>query len=132
SFSDPAKVKIELPLHPTDELHIRQSLGILLGSAGLFGGARPETRDTAYDFVKQNWVALVAKLPTDFGASLPFVAGGHCDNEHRSDAEHFFKGRSTKYSGGPRNLDQVLESISLCAASKSANEASVAEFLRKY
>ena len=132
SFRDPAMVKIALPLILTDEFDSRQSLGILFGAAGLFGGARPETRDTAYDFVKQNWDALVAKLPTDFGASLPFVAGGYCDNEHRSDAEHFFKGRSTKYSGGPRNLDQVLESISLCAASKSANEASVAEFLRKY
>ena len=46
--------------------------------------------------------------------------------------EAFFKDRSTKYTGGPRNLDQVLESISLCAASKSANEASVAEFLKNY
>lgn len=132
AFRDPAMVKIALPLILTDEFDSRQSLGILFGAAGLFGGARPETRDTAYDFVKQNWDALVAKLPTDFGASLPFVAGGYCDNEHRSDVEHFFKDRSTKYAGGPRNLDQVLESISLCAASKSANEASVAEFLRKY
>ena len=111
---------------------VERRVKILFGAAGLFGGAGPVTRDTAYDFVKQNWDALVAKLPTDFGASLPFVASGYCDNEHRSDVEHFFKDRSTKYAGGPRNLDQVLESISLCAASKSANEASVAEFLRKY
>ena len=132
SFRDPAIVKTALPLILTDEFDSRQSLGILFGAAGLFGGARPETRDTAYDFVKQNWDALVAKLPTDFGAFLPFVAGGYCDDEHRSDVERFFKDRSTKYAGGPRNLDQVLESIGLCAASKSANEASVAEFLRKY
>ena len=96
-----------------------------LGAAGLFGGARPETRDAAYDFVKQNWDALVAKLPTDFGASLPFVAGRYCDNEHRSDVQHFFKDRSTKYAGGPRNLEQVLESISLCAASKICSPSSV-------
>ena len=126
SFRDPAIVKIALPLTLSDEFDSRQSLVIL------FGATAPETRDIAYDFVKQNWDTLVAKLPTDFGAFLPFVAGGYCDKEYRADVEHFFKNRSTKYTGGPRNLDQVLETISLCAANKDANEASVAEFLRKY
>ena len=126
SFTDPAIIKTALPIILTDEFDPRQSLRIL------FGAASPETRDLAYDFVKQNWDALIAKLPTDSGAFLPFVAGDYCDAEHRADIEAFFKDRSTKYAGGPRNLQQVLEGVDLCIANKKANEASVAEFLRKY
>lgn len=126
SFTDPAIVKRALPIVLTDEFDPRQSLRIM------FGAASPETRDLAYDFVKQNWDALIAKLPSDSGAFLPFVGGDYCDTEHRADIEAFFKDRSTKYSGGPRNLQQVLEGVDLCIANKKANEASVAEFLRKY
>ena len=88
--------------------------------------------DRAYDFVKQNWDALIAKLPTDSGAFLPYAAGGYCDAQHRTDVEAFFSGRATKYTGGPRNLAQVLERISLCEANKNDNQASVSEFLGKY
>jgi alanyl aminopeptidase len=126
SFRDPAIVKTALPIILTDEFDTRQSLGIL------FGATLPETRDIAYDFVKQNWDALIAKLPTDTGAFLPYVAGGYCDDQHRADVEAFFKDRSTKYTGGPRNLAQALEGISLCVANKNANQASVVEFLKNY
>jgi hypothetical protein len=67
-----------LPIVLTDEFDIRQSLDILSGVA-----QTPRTRDLAYDFVKQNWDALIAKLPTDFGALLPYVAGGYCDDALR-------------------------------------------------
>jgi alanyl aminopeptidase len=126
SFPNPAIVKTALSILLTDEFDSRQSLRIL------FGATKPSTRDLAYDFVKQNWDALIANLPTDSGAFLPFVAGGYCDAEHRADVEAFFKDRATKYTGGPRNLQQVLEGIDLCSAYKNANQASVVEFLRKY
>jgi alanyl aminopeptidase len=127
SFRDPEIVKVAMPIVLTDEFDNRESIDLLFGPSQW-----PKTRDMAYDFVKQNFDALVAKLPTDTGAFFPFIAGGYCDNEHRADVEAFFKGRSTKYTGGPRNLDQVLEGISLCVAHKNAQQASVVEFLEKY
>jgi len=39
---------------------------------------------------------------------------------------------STKFTGGPRILAQVLEGIDLCIAYKNAQEASVTEFLKSY
>jgi cytosol alanyl aminopeptidase len=126
SFPDPAIVKAALSIVLTDEFNSRQALQIL------FGASSPATRDLAYDFVKQNWDALVEKLPTDSGAFLPFVGGGYCDAEHRADIETFFRDRSTKYAGGPRTLQQVLEGVDLCIAYKNENQASVAEFLQKY
>jgi alanyl aminopeptidase len=127
SFQDPEILKAALPIVLSDEFDSRESLGILFAP-----GRWRQTRDFAYDFVKQNWDRLIAKLPTDSGSFLPQVAGGYCDSQHRQDVENFFSGRSTKYTGGPRILTQVLESIDLCVAYKNAQEASVAEFLETY
>ncbi len=127
SFRDPAIVKTAMAVVLTDEFDNNDSIDILFAARRL-----PENRDLAYDFVKKNWEPLIAKLPTDFGAFLPFIASHYCDSQHQRDAEAFFKDRAAKYAGGPRNLAQVLESVSLCAANKDASEASVAEFLKRY
>ncbi len=127
SFRDPAIAKAAFAIILTDEFDNRESISILFAAS-----SSPQTRDLAYAFVKQNWNTLVDKLPTDSGAFLPFIARHYCDAQHLADAEAFFKDRSTKYSGGPRNLSQVVESISLCAANKEANQSSIAAFLKKF
>lgn len=123
SFRDPAITNVALPILLSDEFDKRQSLAIAFAASGT-----PETRDLTYDFVKQNWDELIAKLPNDFVGFLPFAAAGYCDAAHRADAEAFFKERVTKTMGGPRNLQQVLEAIDLCAANKAANQPSVVNF----
>jgi alanyl aminopeptidase len=126
-FQDPEIIKAALPIVLSDEFDIRESANMVFGPAQW-----RQTRDFAYDFVKQNWDALIAKLPTDSGSYLPYVAGAYCDAAHRQDVQSFFTGRSTKYTGGPRILTQVLEGIDLCIAYKNAQEPSVAEFLKTY
>jgi alanyl aminopeptidase len=126
-FQDPEIVNTALPLALSGEFDVRESFGILFAPS-----ERRQTRDLAYDFVKQNWDLMVAKLPTDTGAYVPYVAAGYCDAEHRKDAESFFTGRSTKFAGGPRILAQVLEGIDLCIAYKNAQEANVTEFVKSY
>jgi alanyl aminopeptidase len=127
-FQDPDIAKSALNLLLGDEFDIRAAAFGILGGATIW----PRTRDLAYEFVKQNWDVLTAKLPTDWGAGSPFVAQGYCDAQHRADAEAFFAGRSTKYAGGPRELAQSLERIHLCEANKNFNQASVVGFLQKY
>ena len=126
-FQDPEIVNTALPLALSGEFDVRESFGILFAPS-----ERRQTRDFAYDYAKRNWDVIVAKLPTDTGADVPYVAAGYCDAEHRKDAESFFAGRSTKFTGGPRILAQVLEGIDLCIAYKNAQEASVTEFLKSY
>jgi alanyl aminopeptidase len=127
SFRDPNIIDIALPIVLTDEFDIRESLSILFGPT-----QSSKTRDLAFNFVKENWDALVAKLPTDYGAFLPYVAAGYSDEKHRAEVESFFSGRSTKYTGGPRILAQVLEGINLQGAYKNAHRASVVTFLGQY
>jgi cytosol alanyl aminopeptidase len=126
SFRDPAIIKAAVSLLLTDEFDIRQSLNIL------FAATSDEKRDVEYGWLKENWDALVAKMPTDYGASIPFTVQGYCDAQHLEDAKSFFTGRATKFTGGPRNLDKALERISLCIANKEANQPSVEEFLKSY
>jgi alanyl aminopeptidase len=123
---NPAIIKVAMPIGLTDEFDNRESLAILVAAS-----QSAKTRDLAYDFVKQNWDALTAKLPTDSAAFAPYVAAGYCDTGHRGDVEAFFKDRSTKFTGGPRILAQVLEGIDLCVAYKQAQEPSVTEFLQQ-
>jgi alanyl aminopeptidase len=127
SFRDPAIAKGAFAIILTDEFDSRESIGILFAAS-----STPQTRDVAYAFVKQNWDSLVEKLPTDTGAFLPYVARHYCDTQHVADVEAFFKDRSTKYAGGPRNLSQVLEAIGICAANKETNQSSVTAFLKKF
>lgn len=126
-FQQPEIAKAAFSIVLSDDFDVRQSIAIL-------GAARdlPETRDLAYDFVKLNWDALIAKFPADWGAFMPFVAGSFCDERHRHDAADFFEGRSTKYTGGPRNLSQTLESIDLCVAYQKTQQPSLIQFLERY
>ena len=126
SFRDPAIVKTALPLTLSDEFDNRRILEILFGADNRY------SRDIAYAFVKQNWSALIGKLPNDVGAFLPYIGADYCDAEHRADVKTFFKDRTAKTLGGPRVLDQVLEGIDLCIANKKDNQAGAIEFLRKY
>ena len=126
-FENPAIIKVAMPIVLTDEFDNRESLAILVAVS-----QSAKTRDLAYDFVKQNWDALTTKLPTDMQAYAPQIAAGYCDAGHRQDVDSFFKDRSTKYTGGPRTLAQVLEGIDLCVAYKQAQQPSVVEFLQQY
>ena len=74
---------------------------------------------------------LVAKLPKDAGARLAGMAGSLCSEAERAEAEAFFTGRSTQYTGGPRILKQTMERINQCAAFHKAQSASVAAFFKK-
>jgi len=63
---------------------------------------------------------------------LPYLGGGFCDPGHRQDVETFLEGRVQKLPGGERVLQQTLEGMDLCIASRSAQEPGVREFLKGY
>jgi alanyl aminopeptidase len=78
SFQKPEIAKLAFSTVLTDGVDIHQSLAILSRAS-----VSPSTRDIAYEFVKQNWDALVRKLPSDWVGFMPFVAANFCDGQHR-------------------------------------------------
>jgi aminopeptidase N len=124
-FRDPALAREALKLVLSGEFDPRETVAILSGVSG-----EPETAELALHFVKENFEQMAAKLPEDLMAYAPAFASGFCDSGHRAEVEGFFRDRSTRFRGGPRTLDQILEKMSLCEANKKAQQASVLEFLR--
>jgi len=126
-FRDPAIARDALGLLLSEEFDVREAGGILWRSLD-----DKHTRDLAWSFLKDNSDAYLARIPRESAARLPSAAASFCDVEHRAEAEAFFKDRLAKFPGAERNLAQALERVSLCAAQKAAQQASVAGFLTPY
>src|SRR5436190_3631107 len=75
-------------------------------------------RRPAFDFVRANYDALVAKLPEHTMARLMEPMGDFCTREERDDFVSFFKERAPAILGGPRHYRQALERMDLCIAAR--------------
>ncbi len=109
----------------------------LEGASLLFGGQSDEsTRKMSFEFLKAHYDEIVAKMPTgggfDFGTVLPQVGSSFCSAASKAELQDFFAPHIGKFVGGQRALDQVLESIDLCASQVEAKKADVSAFLAKY
>ena len=124
SFRDPAIVQKRLNILLGDDFDVRELRG--------FYGADPDLVDLRFDFVKKNYDALAAKLPDRSTARLIRIGSDYCDDAHRAEVESTFRDRAAKAFGGERVLDETLEQIDLCIASRKAQQESVETFLKKY
>ncbi len=107
------------------------------GLSLLFSGQlQDSTRSMAFDFMKAHFDEIATKRPTgggfDAGAVFPQVGASYCSAERKQQLQDFFEPRVDKFTGAPRALSQVLESIDVCTALKAEEEPSVEAFLRKY
>jgi alanyl aminopeptidase len=132
AFRDPEIARRALALTLTKEFDARESFYALL-----FGPlAYPETRDLPFQFVQQNIDTLLTAIPRevgeDYAAVLPSVGRAFCDASHREAVQTFFQDRVKSFTGGPRNLAQVLEEIDLCIAKRKALTPELEAFLQKY
>ena len=90
------------------------------------------TRRMAYEFVKTNFDAIVAKLPREWASGLVYTGTAQCDAALRSEVADFFKDRNAKLSGGPRVYEQAIEQMDLCIAHREAFRPSIEAFLKDY
>ena len=126
SFRDPALIDRALALLLNNEYDIREAMRI-----GWTLSEDPRHGRKAYEFMKRNFDALVARLPRDAAAQFPHWGERLCDQAAHDDMEAFFRERIGKFTGGPRILAQALENISLCVAFKDRQQASLVQFLRQ-
>jgi alanyl aminopeptidase len=124
SFRDPALVRDSLALALSEDLDPRLSIRLFFQDPRMLG--------VTYDFVKDRFDAILARLPGELRGFTPRVGSGFCDEARRADVDAFFKPRIAELTGGRRSLGQTLESISLCAALRKAQEAHLAAFLKRY
>lgn len=127
SFREPQLARASLDLILSGEFPTIETLTLLYGPQ-----SGPLTRQLPFEFLKRSFDALAAKLPKELPAKLSGVAAALCTPALRTEAEQFFKSRTTRYTGGPRLLSQSLERISLCSAFVQAQKASVTTYLKKF
>ncbi len=127
SFRDPTAVTENMTAFLAGDFDMRESGGLINQAL-----ADPTSRQLVYDFVKQHFEEIEAKLPVFARAYLVVAASGFCDLAHRDDASAFFTPRVADLPGGPEMLAQTLEQIELCAAARTAQEPSLTRFLKRY
>ena len=127
AFGDPALAKDAMAFALSGEFDSREADAILFAALGV-----PAGREAAWQFMKANYDAIVARMPREATGFMPYFAEGFCDAPHRQEVAEFFAGRAEKLPGGPRNLAQVLEGMELCIALRGAQEGSLREELARY
>jgi alanyl aminopeptidase len=124
AFQDPAIAKEALGLFLGREFDARDALLLLYPDE--------RTADVTFAFLKQNFDAILARVADERRGDLPGLGRTFCDEPHRADVEGFFKDRVARLTGGPRNLAQVLERISLCNDLRATHQPGLTAFLKKY
>jgi alanyl aminopeptidase len=127
NFRAPALVERHLLLTLDERLDPREGLSLLWAAGWDF-----RSRELGLGFLRRHWEALIARLPTDTGADLVRVAAGACDETERDAVKTFFDGRSTKFLGGQRQLDETMEAIDLCIAWRARHRPSAAQFIERW
>jgi alanyl aminopeptidase len=127
SFRDTELIARNRKLLMDGTFDLRISYGLLFGPT-----SSPELARLPLDFVKANYDAIVALLPSaagsDYAAYLPETANFACSTEEANEVQEFFGPRMAKVNGGPRNLAQVLESIRLCEARKKIQQPDLIQY----
>jgi alanyl aminopeptidase len=121
SFRNKDLVERNLKLFLDGTFDVRLETSLVFGAQ-----STPELARLPLEFVKANYDAVVAALPTaagnDYAAMLPQTAGFACSAEEAREVQEFFGPKMVKVNGGPRNLAQLLESIKLCEARKTTQQ----------
>jgi len=127
SFRDKELVQRNLKLFLDGTFDVRLSTNLIFGAQ-----STPELARLPLEFVKANYDAVVAALPTaagsDYAAYLPQTAGFACSAGEAQEVQEFFGPRMAKVNGGPRNLAQLLESIKLCEARKKTQQPDLIQY----
>jgi alanyl aminopeptidase len=123
---DPELVQRVLALTLDARIDARESVSVLWAL-----GSERETSRATFDFLKANYDALVARLPAGEMSPVPYLPWVGARLCSRPEIEGFFKERTASVPGGPRVLDQVLESVDQCTAQKKAQQAGLSAYLSR-
>lgn len=82
---------------------------------------RAATRDLTYEFVRQNYEAVVKLIPEAFrGGFMASGGSSFCSAEKAAEWTEFIEARAEELPGYERSLAQAVETVNLCAALREA------------
>ena len=87
-----------------------------------------QIQEPVWDWVKQHWSEVQAKLTESSGAAIVFATHDFCSADMRTDVEQFFTEHKVAASG--RRLRQSLEGIDACINFRKSQQANLTEWLQ--
>jgi alanyl aminopeptidase len=132
-FRDPAAINQAMLAVLAGDVPLMETGGSLL----VFGGQISDaTRKMPFEFMKTHYDEILAKRPTgggsDFAALFPLAGASFCDAQSEEELKTFFEPRVDRLLGARHTLDETLEGIDVCIATRAAELESLEAFLRKY
>jgi alanyl aminopeptidase len=122
-FRDAAIVEHTFEVALSGEFDIRDALDLLDHDASM--------ESVFFPLLVRHYDEIRKRLPSEVVGTLPELVQGLCSEQDHDAVETFFKQRSAREVGGPRQLAHALEFISLCSAFRAYQEPSLAKFLAK-
>lgn len=89
-----------------------------------------QTREKTWDWIMANYADFVDKIPVQWAPRTPGLANGFCDAEGGTKLQALFADVGDLAPGHERALAQTNERITLCAALKNAQSASLIAALK--
>ncbi|WP_263367709.1 M1 family metallopeptidase [Edaphobacter bradus] len=121
-FRDPALVKRTLDYTVSGEVRNQDSwilLSVLL--------VQRDTRDQAWDYIRQNWDKVHAQFTTNSGGRVVAATGAFCSVDRRDQVTSFFA--THKVDASERTLSQSVDAINACVQFRSTQEPSLQRWL---
>jgi aminopeptidase N/puromycin-sensitive aminopeptidase len=87
----------------------------------------PDSREIAWQYIKENWAKVQAQLTTEMGAILVSSTGGFCTAEAHKDVESFFA--EHKVPSSSRSLKNALEHIDGCQELRTLQQPNLVKWL---
>ena len=123
AFQDPSLVKRTLEYALSDAVRSQDAPTLIAGAL------QSSQKDLAWDFVRDRWAAITAKLGVFQGLPAVFQPlGSFCDRAKAEEISAFFA--TNRAPAAARLLQQSLERIQSCAAIDARQSASFAAWLK--
>lgn len=91
-----------------------------------------ETRDVAWNWLRNNFDRIIRRLPASDLGYLPVAARRFCSEAGAGEVKAFFQPRLKQLPGAREGLAESLESISLCASRARVQSTEANEFFRSH
>ena len=124
NFQKPALVERSLEYAVSSQVRSQDApflIGRLMGN--------PDTQDQAWDWIRQHWSQVEAKLTNFSTGAVVDGAGSFCDAGHKQQVQDFFS--QHPIPSAQRTLQQSLEFIANCVDLKQQQEPNLATWLQQ-
>ncbi len=125
-FRDPALVEealaymLEGPVRPMEIFRITRAIGNMRAYD-----------DRLFEWMTDHYDAIVSRVPVEFAAMLPYLAGG-CSEERLKRAEEFFSDPANQVPGTMHQLEKITDQVNNCANLREREGDAVSAYLEGF